>query len=140
MIIEQTKKYRKRILYNLDTNTFTKSEHDSLAHARKFFKPYGWIKESGTPPQPHWDVILMSDANYELGDEVEIKIIGVFLRNDKDNKYVAVKMNRDINDLFELTSCELGDLKRLYPFIDNEEGWFGREIAEKCMIECEKAL
>ncbi len=140
MIIEQTKEYSKRMIYQPDTNTFIQSEKDSLTYAKNFFKPYGWIKESGTPPLPHWDVILMSDDNYELGDELEIKIIGVFLRNDRDNKYVAVKTDRNIGDLFELSPCELDDLKRLYSCINNKEGWFGREIALKCLSECGKSL
>jgi len=139
MIIEQTKKYQKRIVYNPKTNTFCESKYDSLFYARSLIYPYGWIKESGTPPQPHWDVILISNDDYELGDEVEINVIGVFIRNVGDHKYVAVTSKSKILDLFSLPKIEIDNLKRLYPKIDNGEGWFGHEMAEKCMIECVKS-
>ncbi len=140
MIVEQTKKYQKRICYDTDKNTFYESEYDSLAYVRKFFYPYGWIKESGTPPNPHWDVILMTNNDYELGQEVKIKIIGVFIRKDGDHKYIAVEINRNIDDFNELNESEKNDLSKLYPNVDIGEGWFGKEVAIKAMEKCEKVL
>ena len=140
MVIEQTKNYQKRMVYDPVTHTFSESLYDSLLYARNISLPYGWIKESGTPPKPHRDVILMSYDDYELGDVVVINIIGVFLRQDGDYKYVAVKANSVIDDLFDLPQSEIEELKRLYPDIDQDEGWYGKIIAEKCLNTCKKAL
>lgn len=62
----------------------------SIFYARNVRQPYGRIKESGTPPCDHLDVIVMTDKEYELGEEDRIKIIGVFKRNDGDHKLVGV--------------------------------------------------
>ena len=140
MIIEQTKAYPMRMIYHPDTGEFTAGEHWSLAHARNFTKPYGWIKESGTPPKPHWDCILMTNKDYELGDEVEVKVIGVFKRADFDHKYIVAETVRDIDDYAELSPDEKAELCRLYPRIGEGEGWFGKEEAYNCMKHHKKAL
>ena len=69
-----------RMIYDPATKSFTADNRQSLMYVRNFTKPYGWIKESGTPPQEHWDCILMTENEYELGDEVPIKVIGLFKR------------------------------------------------------------
>ena len=140
MIIEQTKDYPKRMIYHPETKTFSESEKESLAYARGFNYPYGWVKESGTPPAPHCDCMLMSAKEYNLGDEVEIKIIGMFKRNDGDHKYIVVEASREINDYTELTEEEKEALHKLYPRVREGEGWFGREEAMWCYEHCEKAL
>ena len=140
MVIEQTYKYPMRMKYNHETGEFIKREYKSLQYERNFTKPYGWIKESGTPPFPHWDCILMTNTEYELGDEVEIKIIGLFKRKDFDHKYVVVEATRDISDITELLDSEMDELKKLYPRIDEGEGWFGKDEAEYCMKNHKKAL
>ena len=140
MIVEQTYKYPMRMQYHPETNTFTEGEHQSLQYVRNFTKPYGWIKESGTPPKPHWDCILMSDRDAELGDEIEIKVIGVFKRSDFDHKYVVAEVSREITDISQLSEAETEELHRLYPRIREGEGWFGREEAMYCMEHHEKAL
>lgn len=140
MVVEQTKAYPKRMIYIPETKSFQKSAYDSLFYVRKFDYPYGWMKESGTPPSPHWDVLLMSDRDFELGDEVKIRVIGVFMRKDGDHKYIAIEDARDIQDFAQLSQKEKEDLKRLYPRINEGEGWFGKEVAERAMAECEKAL
>lgn len=140
MIIEQTKEYPMRMIYRPETKDFIASDRGSLAHARNFTKPYGWIKESGTPPEPHWDCILMTDKDYELGDEVEVKIIGVFKRADFDHKYIVAESERDIDDYAELSPDEKEELRRLYPRVGDSEGWFGKEEADYCMKNHRKAL
>lgn len=140
MIIEQTKDYPKRMVYHPETNSFSESEKESLAHARCFDYPYGWVKESGTPPAPHCDCMLMSTKEYNLGAEVEIKLIGMFKRNDGDHKYIVVEASREVNDYAELTGEEKEALYRLYPRIGAGEGWFGKEEAEWCYEHCKKAL
>ena len=132
-IIEQTDKYPKRMKYIAETNTFIEKDSYSLSHKRGVHQPYGWIKETGTPPNPHLDVILMTDREFELGDEVRVKIIGVFFRNDGDHKLVAVLWDRDIDDFGQLEAFEKEDMHRLYPREDVSEGWFGKEKAEEVM-------
>ena len=104
MVIEQTYKYPMRMKYNHETGEFIEREYKSLQYERNFTKPYGWIKESGTPPFPHWDCILMTNTEYELGDEVEIKIIGLFKRKDFDHKYVVVKVKAVLNGISSITN------------------------------------
>lgn len=68
--IEQTKEYPKRMKYIAETDSFVEKESYSLPYARKVYQPYGWIKESGTPPNPHWDIIIMTDR--EINDFSEL--------------------------------------------------------------------
>ncbi len=140
MIVEQTYKYPMRIRYIPETNSFEETDKSSLGYSRNFTKPYGWIKESGTPPKPHHDCLLMTDKEYDLGDELEIKVIGVFMRGDLDHKYVVVEAVRDITDISELPEAEMDELRRLYPRLREGEGWFGRAQALYCMEHHEKAL
>lgn len=140
MIIEQTYKYPMRMMYDPKTGTFNERGHKSLQYERGFTKPYGWIKESGTPPQPHWDCILMSDRDVELGDEIAIKVIGVFKRADFDHKYIVAETTRKIEDFSELPEAEKEELSRLYPRVGEGEGWFGKPEAEYCMEHHRKAL
>ncbi len=133
--IEQTMEYPKRMKYLAQTDSFVEKDCDSLSYVRNVPQPYGWIKESGTPPCGHLDVIIMTDKKYRLGDEERVKIIGVFCRNDGDNKFVGVCENSDIEDFSELPEKEKADLHRLYPREEEGEGWFDRKIAEKMIKE-----
>ena len=139
MIVEQTYRYPMRMKYDPETKSFSPRNAGSLFYARHFTKPYGWIKESGTPPEPHWDCILMSDRDYELGDEVEIKLIGLFKRNG-DHKLIVVEAERAVDDYAELPDAEQEELHRLYPKVRDGEGWFGRQEAEDCVEHGEKPL
>lgn len=129
--IEQTFEHPKRMKYIAQSDTFIERNYPSLSYERKVCQPYGWIVESGTPPCNHLDVIVMADKKYRLGDEDRVKVIGVFRRNDGDNKLVGVLESRNINDFCELTDTEKEDMHRLYPREDAGEGWFGREVAEQ---------
>ena len=129
--IEQTFAYPKRMKYIAKTDSFIAKEGNSLSYIRNVRQPYGWIKETGTPPCEHLDVIVMTEKEYELGDEDKVKIVGVFCRNDGDHKLVGVCLDRDIKDFSELTDKEKEDMHRLYPREDVGEGWFGRERAEE---------
>ena len=131
--IEQTYHYPNRMKYIPQTDSFVEKNKKSLSFQRNVRQPYGWIKESGTPPCEHLDVIVMTDKEYELGEEDRVKIIGVFKRNDGDHKFVGVLEDRDINDFSELTEVEKDDMYRLYPREDAGEGWFGRECAEELL-------
>lgn len=127
--IEQTYDYPNRMKYIAETDSFIEKPYKSLMYERHFRWPYGWIKETGTPPHEHLDVIVMSDCGYQLGEEVPVRIIGVFRRGDGDHKLVGVTEDREIFDLSELTEKEREDLHRLYPRADAGEGWFGSECA-----------
>lgn len=140
MIVEQTHAYPMRMEYDAEKGTFSATEYNSLQYVRGFTKPYGWIKESGTPPGPHWDCILMTDKKYDLGDEIKVKVIGVFQRGDLDHKYVVCEITREIDDISKLTELEWEELRKLYPKIREGEGWFGKEQALYCMEHHEKAL
>lgn len=134
-VIEQTYAYPKRMKYIAQTNTFLEEDYASIFYVRNVRQPYGWIKESGTPGEAHLDVIVMTEKAYELGDEERVKIIGVFGRNDGDNKLVGVCENREIDDFSELTAKEKEDLHRLYPREGAGEGWFGKEKAQEVIRE-----
>lgn len=140
IVVEQTKEYPMRMRYDPQTGRFEQTPQRSLAAERNFTKPYGWIMESGTPPEPHWDCILMSDGRFDLGDVVAVRVIGVFKRNDLDHKYIAIEENRQIVDIDELPQAELEELHRLYPRVRDGEGWFGKEEAERLMQQGVKAL
>lgn len=131
--IEQTYHYPNRMKYLSQTDSFVEKDVKSIFHARNVCQPYGWIKESGMPPCDHLDVIVMTDKEYELGEEDRIKIIGVFKRNDGDHKLVGALEDRNINDFSELTETEKEDMHRLYPKERAGEGWFGRECAEEIL-------
>lgn len=133
--IEQTYHYPNRMKYIAETDSFVKKDSKSLSYVRNVRQPYGWIKESGTPPCRHLDVIVMTEKEYELGDEDRINIIGVFKRNDGDHKLVGVLEDRNISDFSELTETEKEDMHRFYPREDAGEGWFGRECAEEILRE-----
>ncbi len=139
-VIEQTHEYINRMRYVPETRSFRETTKRSLASRRRFMQPYGWLKESGTPPYPHWDVIIMTDRPCGLGDELLVKLIGVYERSDGDHKFIAVERSRDIDDIKQLTAKEKADLTRLYPRSGAGEGFFGRERALEVMATCEKAL
>lgn len=131
IIIEQTQEYKNRMEFNPANNTFNETDYESLAYVRNFKYPYGWIKESGTPPQSHLDVILLSSDKYNLGDEVAIKIVGCFVRKDGDNKLISILPERLETDFFELPEVEKADLHRLYPRVSEGEGFYGTAKANE---------
>ena len=137
MIVEQTYEYAERMNYDPATRTFVGTGGISLLYMRNFTRPYGWIKESGTPPEPHWGCLLMSDAHYALGDEVEVKVIGVYKRYSGNHEYVVVEATRDIDDYAQLSEEEKNALSRLF---HEGAGWLGKEAAEYCMKHHGEAL
>ena len=137
-IIEQTYNYPKRMKYHPEDGTFTAEEYDSLAYVKGFQQPYGWLKETGTPPGPHLDVYVMTDREFALGTELEVYIIGVYWRTDGDHKLVAVLPEREIEDLSQLEPWEKDELKKLYSGKYAGEGWFGRDRAEDVLREAAK--
>ena len=134
IIIEQTHEYKNRMEFDPIKNVFIETEYQSLAYVRNFPHPYGWIKESGTPPKSHLDIILLSYEKYKLGDDTAVKIVGCFVRNDGDNKLIGILPERLETDFVELPEEEKSDLYKLYPNVGGCEGWYGvmkaREIID----------
>ena len=131
VVVEQTKDYEQRMKYSPEKDVFIETEYKSLLFARNFPYPYGWLKESGTPPGDHLDAILMSLKPYELGSIEAVKIIGCFRRSDGDHKLVCVPGGRPEIDLADLHQDEKEALYRLYPSVGEGEGWFGAEKARE---------
>jgi len=131
MVVEQTIDYQKRMKYHPETNKFVETESDSLGFGKNVPYPYGWLKDHGTPPERHLDILLISDRKYELGQTVSVKVIGVFIRNDGDNKLVAILPERIESDYSQLPEKEKELLLKLYPGKYEGEGWFGLDRAEE---------
>lgn len=131
-VIEQTYAYPRRMKYDAQSGSFRETEYDSLFFVRGVRQPYGWIRESGAPGGAHLDVIVMAPPGreYRLGEEVRVRIIGVFRRRDSDNKLVGVPEDRPFSELCALPEAERDDLDRLYPKKAPGEGWCGREESE----------
>lgn len=135
--IEQTHHQQNRMKYIAQTDSFVEKRNvKSLGYLKNIRQPpYGWIKESGTPPCEHLDVYVMPNKEYRPGDEDRVKIIGVFKRNDADHKLVGVLEDREVEDFSELTEAEKTDMQLLYPVEYPGEGWFGRQCAEEIVKE-----
>ncbi|MCL2217285.1 MAG: inorganic diphosphatase [Defluviitaleaceae bacterium] len=130
IVVEQTKEYEKRISYDPKTNAFSETEYDCIFHHRGFTHPYGWLKGFGTPPGEHLDVFLLSQKKCSLGDELPIKIVGVFKRSDGDHKLIGILSEREEENFSQLPEQEKDDLYRLYPCVSSGEGWFGAKTAK----------
>ena len=131
MVIEQTIDYKKRMKYDPKVNEFIETEWDSLAFFKNVPYPYGWLKDYRTPPDKHLDILLISEGKYELGEIITVRIIGVFIRIDGDNKLVSVLPERFETDYSQLPTEEKEMLSRLYPGKYEGEGWFGLKQAEE---------
>lgn len=129
MVIEQRPQDEKRMVYDCKTNTFNPSPHLSLFYVRDVKCHYGWLYGFSQPPDHHLDVILLGEDAYSLGCLVDIKIIGVFIRNDQDHKLVAVKKSSQVNALIDLSEDERENLYKLYPVLEKDEGWFEKDRA-----------
>ena len=73
--------------------------------------------------------------HFELGDVAQVRIIGVFSRNDGDHKLMSVLTDRDITEFEQLTDEEKDNLFRLYPYVFEGEGWFGAQRAAQVIEE-----
>lgn len=129
IIVEQPAGEKFRMKYIPEQKIFVATEYISLSYDRGFKGIYGWVDGYGQPPDPHQDVFLITNNAYGLGQAVEGKIIGCFLRNDGDNKLVCIEPDRPEEDMGQLPEAEIRMLKAQYPRIDENEGWYGRKRA-----------
>ena len=133
IVIEQPRHEPIRYSYNPATESFTRTTYKSLSFDRGFSGAYGWIAGTGMPPEPHFDVIVVTQRDLQPGDLLEASVCGMFRRRDNDHKFVAVDTaiapNMKEPDLAALDLVTYSELMRLYPDIGDQEGWFGGQAA-----------
>ncbi|MBM3153238.1 MAG: hypothetical protein FJZ96_13715 [Chloroflexi bacterium] len=133
VIVEQPRIEPDRFSYDPVNKSFYRTSYKSLIHARGFSGVYGWIGGSGIPPNPHHDVMLFTNHMPSFGDILVGHICGVFIRHDNDHKFVAVdeeiRNSMATANLSSLRKNLYDELLRLYPRIDNGEGWNNAEVA-----------
>lgn len=105
--IEQTKDYKKRMHYMPNTDTFEEKDCDSLSNIRNVPFPSGWIKESGTPPCSHLDVIVVTDEPCELGVKPDCMDDAVAIAES----YVKSGKSEDINSALSAVVKKYPDMK-----------------------------
>jgi inorganic pyrophosphatase len=134
IVVEQPRDEPVRLAYDPVSQTFKPTKYLSLFYERGFCGVYGWIGGTGNPPQPHFDIMLVTDRNPRAGDILEGYICGVFVRQDGDYKFVAIDVElRDkvsTVDIFALDKVTYENLIAVYPRVSEGEGWHGTEFAQ----------
>lgn len=121
--------------YDPATGVFKRTQALSLVHARNFQGDYGWIADSGTPPEPHFDVYVFTDVEHRPGMKVKAHIAGMFFKADGDHKFVAVA--DDIISTYGILDINLPNLptklreniEGVYPDLYPGESWLNAEQA-----------
>lgn len=133
VVIEQPPGEPNRFAYDPVQDEFTRTSRKSLPYERGFSGAYGWIGGTGTPPEPHFDVFLLTKQKPETGDILPGHLCGFFYRNDGDHKFIAVDSELAATlpqvDLAYLDSALYIELMQLYPQIGENEGWHGAQEA-----------
>ena len=133
VVIEQPAREPYRFAYDPVSDTFIRKTIKSLLFERGFSGAYGWIGGLGFPPNPHFDVLLITGKDPKAGDVLEGYICGAFFRADSDHKFVALDVDLRYRvykpDLDSMDQETYEQLMRLYPRIGKNEGWFGAEVA-----------
>lgn len=139
IIVEQSRNEPYRFIFNSASNTFSRSSFKSLVYERGFSGVYGWVGGSGSPPEPHHDILLLTNQFPSCGDIVLGHVCGVFLREDNDNKFLAVddeiRQSMSAPDIKFLDKSYYEELLRLYPRIGDGEGWHGSEVAIALLLK-----
>jgi len=134
-IVEQRRNDEHRNQYDPVTGLFHQTEYKSLLFQRDYTGIYGWLLGYGSPPEHHLDVFTLTDTDYELGAIIKVKVIGVFIRNDGDNKFLAVELTREEDDFADLPKEDQRMLFNVYPNLRVGEGWFGQLRAMELIEE-----
>lgn len=133
VIVEQPRNEPDRFSYDPTHKSFHRTSYKSLIYTRGFSGVYGWVGGSGIPPNPHHDVLLFTNLTPSVGNILAGHICGVFIRQDHDNKFVAmddeIRNSMTTADLSSLRDDLYNELLRLYPRIDEGEGWNNAEVA-----------
>jgi hypothetical protein len=139
VIVEQPRNEPYRFSYDPVGKTFSRTSFNSLIYDRGFSGVYGWIGGSGVPLAPHHDVLLITRQYPSVGDMLVGHICGVFLRQDNDHKFVAVddeiRGNMTTADLSALDKAFYDELLRLYPRVEEGEGWHRAEVAYSYLLK-----
>ena len=85
VIVEQPRHEPYRFVYDPQSGAFTRTTHKSLGYDRGFNGAYGWIAGTGMPPNPHFDVIVVTQQDLQPGAVLEAYICGMFKRRDGDH-------------------------------------------------------
>jgi inorganic pyrophosphatase len=115
--------------YDSFTDSFHTTEFKSLLFERGYTGSYGWITETGTPPEKHLDVLFLSDNKVEVGQRLPSKIIGCFQRSDGDHKFIGVPENSQFSCYSELPMETRIMLSDVYPMIKENEMWLTADEA-----------
>ncbi len=133
VVVEQPRGEPHRIRWEPSCGQFVRTALRALGHARGFTGVYGWIAGTGVPPDPHHDVMVLTEASPQPGDILEATICGMFRRGDGDHKFVAVtsEMLAEMAsaDLHDLPAGKLAEVLRTYPEVGPGEGWDGARDA-----------
>jgi hypothetical protein len=140
VVVEQPRGEPYRMKYDAASGEFVRTGQLTLGHVRGDGQSvYGWIGGTGIPPQPHFDVLLLTDQDPGLGDILAGVVCGMFQRADGDHKFVAVDEERAARmaqvDFFALREEEQAGLRALYPRVGANEGWFGAQTAREYLRE-----
>lgn len=134
VIVEQPTDEPLRVEYDPSQGKFLRTANQSLIYARGFRGAYGWIGGLGTPPDPHSDVILISDRYRKSGEIIPSHVCGIFFRKDEDHKVVAIDddMKRTIPffDIYHLDEDIYNEVINIYPIVKENEGWQGAQEAQ----------
>lgn len=132
-VIEQPRGEERRLEYDPATGAFVPDGRWSLVHVRGVDAAYGWITGFGEPPAPHFDVLVLTNAQPAAGEVLEVMPCGLFRRGDGDHKLVAIDVQNPpdygLVDLLALPNGVLAMVQGLYPQVGPGEGWFGAEEA-----------
>jgi inorganic pyrophosphatase len=121
--IEQTPTSKMRMQYDPSTDSFHTTEYKSLLFERGYTGYYGWITETGTPPEKHLDVLLLSDNEIDIGQKLQSRIIGCFQRSDGDHKFIGVQLDSQFSCYSELSLETKTMLNDIYPIKKENEIW-----------------
>lgn len=139
VIVEQTRDEPYRMSYDPSSKIFSRTERQALGYKRGFSGVYGWVGGSGIPPAPHHDIFLFTSHSPSVGEILEGHICGVFLHQSSDHKFIAVdneiRRTMATADLASLDEVLHDELVRLYPRVDEGEGWHPAEVAYSYLLQ-----
>jgi len=140
-VIEQCPGDIDRMEYEPKTGRFVPNGFGYLHSQRGYRGAYGWIAGLGTPPQPHVDVLILTQrTDLVHGQQLAATICGIFWRADGDHKLIAVtdEVLKDCAcaDWDSLPLSWRNQLERIYPHLEPGEGWLGSNQAQDYLLRC----
>ena len=126
----------KRLVFVEDLNEFVIEDFDHIFMNDSFGKYfYGWIDGYGTPPNNHWDVIVITRSEVNYGELIEGKLIGVFFRCDGDHKFIAIDADRSESNITQLKDEEISMVLSKYSGKFSGDSWLGYEDAASLLVD-----